>query len=739
MPENFQHTHDLLSRRPRRRHNLEPNSALSPETHSSDKVEHASETQLAQFSLLADPTTISGTSETKHDESSQEEIERLRSALHARSREIAALQQGSTMPADTALPTVDAGRPETHRVDGKLLNSAQARQLAEDARAREKAIRAELSTARNAMNSESTELPAAAADFEEAQQKWQTRSLVRGPTASKEAPPERAPGHELGASLETALRAETRELRATLSIARDTTRGQRELISELRSQLAEKTGLLESAHKDGRTPETENASEQTATVAERTFQRRAEDDQAELERLRGRLRLNGREMEARDAERILLRQTLDERENDLSARHIQLDDLRDHFDAQGHALDQARLQLDQERNRNTATQQLLSRLRQTLGDDPLQVPTELVARVPELQPEPGTISAMDLRSLPVDPTAASGTAAAQQTIIDAAVAEVAVPNRLDEWTEEAEFSRPPIFDAWQDDQVRRHFGPMGIDTIIDLLRAPLARRTSADRSEMPLVLVGRGARRWASTLAEGLIQNGTAAFTIYVCDPLAPEVGTRHDLDSDAPTLAFLRELPFPTSPEAFRTSLDEVDPVALVSRDFLSSEADVAPWLDVLSELSARGTCLLFSERTGVGPASAPPELCTIGDRIWELMPERYTRIANGSTRIPNWREAFMRSQQEFDTVPANDLLAKLRSQFRLEMLARFGFLAEPFVATPIGENFETNAARDRKFLSQMADVDDRKIEAGIVPGLHLVAIVDREADEEAEVAIEA
>jgi hypothetical protein len=58
--------------------------------------------------------------------------------------------------------------------------------------------------------------------------------------------------------------------------------------------------------------------------------------------------------------------------------------------------------------------------------------------------------------------------------------------------------------------------------------------------------------------------------------------------------------------------------------------------------------------------------------------------------------------------------------------MISQFGFLAEPFIASDISENFDSSAPRDLRFLRQVADLDDRKIEAGLAPALHLIALVD-------------
>jgi hypothetical protein len=274
---------------------------------------------------------------------------------------------------------------------------------------------------------------------------------------------------------------------------------------------------------------------------------------------------------------------------------------------------------------------------------------------------------------------------------------------------------------------------MGIGTIIDLLRAPLARRNQSNlQSEQSILLIGRGAWRWAPTLAEGLIQNGTHTCTIHVSDPSSTRITSAEGLADDHPIQNYLQPLPYPSSPESLSNSLAEIRPTALISRDFLSNESAVEPWLDVLSAAASVGTCLLFSERTGVAQHNPPIEIAAIGDRIWGLMPERYKHrdSAGESENAPtSWNQAFLDSEaRSTQDAPPNHLLARLRERFQLEMLAKFGFLAEPFVATTIGENFDKDATRDRKFLHQVSELDDQKIEAGIVPGLHLVAVVDQE-----------
>ena len=683
MQQDFQHTHDLLSRDKKDRRARD--KALPDES-----PDEAPNLPIAGFALLADPSVISGAGDTPSDMSSEDEVDRLRQALQARSRELAALQEGRTSQQDR-LPV------PTDQRDAALLNSTQARQLAMDARQREQSIRDELLTAREALVSTPPNPNAPPADSRPesvhdraSQGHWQTRALVRGHEA--------VTTKSFTGTDEANLRAETRELQATLNVARNTTRTQKNQIAALRKQLAETQQDLARSFEAKGPLESRVDGSTRSTLAGSANPDQLQRDPSELTRLRDRLRLNSREAEARDAERILLQRTLEERESELTAQRTQIDDLNDRLEVQADALGHARNQSERERSRNTASQQLLAQLRTTLVDDlshhsdrAVDVTGQRLATADSsavVDPQQDESQTGSTRHLEI----AGPTTSARITEFD-----TRNDHFVDEWRDCITPPRPLIFDAWQDDQIRRHFGPMGIDTIIDLLRAPLARRSTDGRAETHLVLIGRTSSRWAATLAEGLIQNGTPPFVIHVCDPDAQDFERALGLAHDHPIREFLRDLPFPETPDALRDLLEEIEPQAVLSRDFLSTETDVEPWLEVFGDASRSGTCLLFSERTGVGPMSAPDEISAIGDRIWDRMPDRYTRLSDDERRYSNWQEAMRESQRAPGIVPANNLLSKLRSRFRLEMLARFGFLAEPFVASRIGENFDVQATRDR------------------------------------------
>ena len=732
---------------------------------------------LAGFALLADPDSISGTHERSSPDDRDgrdEEIERLRAALHVRSQEIEALRpsvperERPTAVVPPSDPTEASPIPasESHKPPGRLLDAATARRLANDARARERASREALAATRQALGIEALAEDESHAHAESSPQRWQRHPLFgrEAPTAAASSPslpndraqgetkhhptPTRHDESDIAGAL-SAAHADLRALRSTLSIARDTAVAQRAELKTLRNRVSEAERELAETHAQasrGAQAAPEHGEEPDPRIAE--LERALENAAIEHDRLQDHLAANKREAETREADRILLRQTLSQREREVDARNAQLDALGDRFEAQDDALERARLQFDQERSHNTATQALLDQLRAALalqpdpaacalldGPDATQPPEWDGASESGSESHPGRPALRDARPVPSEGPEPDRTNATGKSQLDAANAvllgaEAACgPGDLGAHdAPPAHGARPAIFDAWLDDQVQRNFGPMGIDRVVDLLRAPLARSAASSHSaDLDLVLLGRGATLWAPKLVEGLVENGTAAFRVHVGDTMPDLEGTLRRPAPDSPVLDFLEVLPTCRTPDELAEQLTALRPAAVISRDFLCDTEDVSPWLDALAAAAELGACLLFAESTGLGPVDPPEEMTSIGERIWELMPERYTRDRTPEQNPTSWRDAFLRVCAE----PTGELLPALRAHFRLSLFAQFGFLAEPFLEARIGANFDPHAKRDRRFLRQISDLDDRKIEAGIAPALHLIAVVDPAAED--------
>jgi len=698
---------------------------------------------LAGFALLADPGTIAGEVAPAAADA-QAEVERLRAALHLRSQEIEALQAKWSGPgADASEPDTKDEVEDSSEGRGALLDAASARRLAADARRRERESRAALEAAQKALGTEPT-APQGNAVVPPESTGWQQRALVaRSPSETTEAGPPTAeasasPAAEanvpaanatparaeldpddtlraLGRELRV-VRAENRERESTLALARETTRRQREEIERLRAALAE-LDRATAEPRDEAAPTTPPA----AVVGDTTV--RALDGGDSLA-LAARVTALEAELVERDGERTRLEAAVAEARAQDAQRRDQIDALQDRLEAQDRALDAARREYELERQRHTRSRGLIARLRATLAaaapdeslfedEDPL---TRTAAPVVAVEPDVGEAApapettAPDVQTGGVErlPVVDPGT---QQEVVEASRTLRRAEARL--------------FDDWLDGQVRRHFGPMGIDRLSDLLIGPLARRTSAVDGEPTVLLLGRNAWSRAAALAEGLVGGRSAPVAIHVADPVGGPDDL--DLDADSPVRELLVAESAPEDATALARLLDSLRPAFVICHDLLSHEESPDAWLDALEGATDRRAALLFVETTGVGPIEAPEEVRAVGDRIWSLLPERYASLPGEAQPYPSWSAAFERAPCG---VP-NGLFEALRSRFRPELSARFGFLIAPFLHAGLAANFDADAERDQRFLAQVADLDERRVESGEAPALHGIVLVDPLAED--------
>ena len=713
----------------------------APEAPTSETHTSSSDAHLAGFALLADPGTIAG-EVTPAAADAQQEVERLRAALHLRSQEIEALQAKWSGPGDDASgPATQDEADETSESRGALLDAASARRLAADARRRERESRAALEAAQKALGTEPTE-PEGDAVAPPERSGWQQRALVaRSPSETtdggppiveasaspaaeaKEPAAEATPARAvlepedtlraLGRELRV-VRAENRERESTLALARETTRRQREEIERLRAALAEHE-RTDTVPPDEAAPVTPPA----PVVADTTV--RALDGGDSLA-LAARVTALEAELAERDGERTQLEAAIAEARAQDAQRRDQIDALQDRLEAQDRALDAARREYELERQRHTRSRGLIARLRATLAaaapDESLFEDEDPLTRTAA----PG-----------VDPGVGEAAPRPETTAPAAGIGEVEPPPVADPAAQQGTFeatralrrAEARLFDDWLDDQVRRHFGPMGIDRLSDLLIGPLARRTSAVDGDPTVLLLGRNAWGRAAALAEGLVAGSSAPVAIHVADPVGGPDDL--DLDADSPVRDLLVPAPAPEDAIALAGLLDSLRPAFVICHDLLSHEESPDAWLEALEGATHRRAALLFVETTGVGPMEAPDEVRAVGDRIWSLLPERYASLPGEAQPYPSWSAAFERAACG---VP-NGLFEALRSRFRPELSARFGFLIAPFLHAGLAANFDPDAERDQRFLAQVADLDERRVESGEAPALHGIVLVDPLAED--------
>ena len=78
----------------------------------------------------------------------------------------------------------------------------------------------------------------------------------------------------------------------------------------------------------------------------------------------------------------------------------------------------------------------------------------------------------------------------------------------------------------------------------------------------------------------------------------------------------------------------------------------------------------------------------------------------------------------REDRSLSSPSLLPLLQQRFDLSPTAAFGHLATRFVGPEIGPNFDPDRQRDRRFIDQVASLDEGRIESGVLDPIYLVAV---------------
>ena len=138
---------------------------------------------------------------------------------------------------------------------------------------------------------------------------------------------------------------------------------------------------------------------------------------------------------------------------------------------------------------------------------------------------------------------------------------------------------PPVYNIWVDNQIRRHFGPMGIDCLADLALAPLARRGLSRQHEVAIAVLGNGCLPLAILLAESFVKSTDVPFKLHIHDAAGPSDLGDAGLATDHPLREFLEILPPLDSAESLRQLLAAREPRLLISRNFPMTTLNLVNW----------------------------------------------------------------------------------------------------------------------------------------------------------------
>lgn len=508
-------------------------------------------------------------------------------------------------------------------------------------------------------------------------------------------------------------------LQAALSIAGETLEARRAELKALKAELA--TAIDENQKQELRTATLDNE-----LAAAREF---SEQQTRDLSQMKSTLPRLEKDLVEHKLEIDMLSSRRDERETEIARLRESLTQTQMRRDAVADDLTTERQALALARNRAVEREATLATLRETLttigkaasaiplsgagaavpaaSPRAVETPLSAVAREPEIDLVTPSKPAIELSVAPPSEDA-DADSAEFAALRDSIASEE--PGLLSQIPQAAVQEPPPIFHSWRDRQIAKKLAPLGVTGADDYFVGRIERLLGANPQEVKQILsLGGEDASFELRIARGLRQRDHDNFRIHF-----PESHSEHaaEIVRQASQAGLDRELVPYSRGEA--GTLDDSEIHAIISDGALSRSDRIESLVEALARATNRGALLVVAERIGTAGSQTAREM---GDRIWQLMPERYKLNRLTQQSDPNyWNES---------TSPQGcaDLLSLLRAHFLFEDFASFGHLVNRFVDLEIGPNFDPEDDRDRRFIEQIASLDEAKLDAGALTPLHMVA----------------
>jgi SAM-dependent methyltransferase len=280
---------------------------------------------------------------------------------------------------------------------------------------------------------------------------------------------------------------------------------------------------------------------------------------------------------------------------------------------------------------------------------------------------------------------------------------------------------PGIFHVWSHNYVRTKMEDVfGVSTFDDFYIKYILRFAQENPGEVvEIASIGAGNGDMEVALGKLLRERGFAAFRF-------------HCLDVNPDMLARGREL----AAQAGLTehySFEETDvanwavqrPLGMViANQSLHHFVNLEPiFSNVKAAIGKRGY-FLTNDMIGRNGHQRWPEALAEVERIWRTMPDRY-KYNHQQKRFHQAFENVDYSGEGFEGIRAQDILPLLVKMFHFEGFIAFGNVVNVFVDRGFGHNFDTKNPEDVSFIQNLAALDEKLIDEGVVKPTQMTAVM--------------
>jgi len=283
---------------------------------------------------------------------------------------------------------------------------------------------------------------------------------------------------------------------------------------------------------------------------------------------------------------------------------------------------------------------------------------------------------------------------------------------------EAAADLPAIHHYWRRRQIESKLAMPGIASTDDFFLQYLldACRGDPERTHR-IVSLGTGSRDLEVVLAQRAVRAGVRNFNLQCLSPAPSHLSRPEAIRAEPSVLEHLTLVQCQAGdwPREGGYSL------CLVNQSLLHLPAPEL-WLEkIRAAIEPHGSLVVSAPLARLDRGESPVAR-EIASQVWQLLPERYRSL--DGRRLPGPQYASERRSGSPDASGRGSaLLPQLMRLFHFEVFVAFGNVINAFVDRAVGPNFDPAQERDRRFIDQVAALDDAKIDAGLYPPTHLLA----------------
>lgn len=117
-------------------------------------------------------------------------------------------------------------------------------------------------------------------------------------------------------------------------------------------------------------------------------------------------------------------------------------------------------------------------------------------------------------------------------------------------------------------------------------------------------------------------------------------------------------------------------------------------------------------------------PEALERVDAIWETMPDRY-KFNHFLRRFEEKFENWDCSTEHNEGIRAQDILPLAMERFGFDLFCPFAGFIDVFIGRTFGRNFDADRKEDRRFIDELAEMDELDLHLGKITPTHMLAVM--------------